>query len=76
MKDLYAAAKSFKSIDVNRNSTFCHSMDKESYKIQCKNFFKDSKNKELFVKLAEESTVDCNNSEKLFTMWLNVEWYD
>ncbi len=73
MKDFIKLAQSYSLIDMNRNHVFCHSIDKEKYKILCENFFHDENVKAKYIKIAEENNVFSNQSENIFLHWLNLE---
>lgn len=73
MKYLTAIKSEYSQLKINKDVDFCHSMDKEGYKILYKNFFADKRNKNLAILIAEETSVSSNQSEKLFLQWLKVE---
>ena len=73
MKDLLKLANSYSLLDMNRNTVFCHSIDKEKYKILCEKFFCDKKLNSKFIEIAEENIVFSNQSEEIFLHWLNLE---
>ena len=60
-------------IRFHKKSDFCHSIDKESYRIQCKTFFSKQSNSKLSIALAEESNMLCEDCENDFLLWLNRE---
>ena len=71
MNELDAIKTEFdKEIYFHKKSDFCHTMDKESYKIKCKTFFSNTSNKNMETALAEEANIFCNESEKEFLLWL------
>ena len=73
MKDLNKLANSYSLLDMNIISGFCHSIDKEKYRILCENFFCDKKVNSKFIEIAEENIVFSNQSEEIFLYWLNLE---
>ena len=73
MKDFKKLLQCYSLIDMNRNHVFCHSIDKEKYKISCENFFHDENVKSSYIQIAQESAVSSNESENIFLHWLNWE---
>ena len=73
MKGFIELAKAYSLLDMNKNHIFCHSIDKEKYKILCEKFFYDEKVKSKYIEIAEENIVFSNQSEELFLHWLNLE---
>lgn len=73
MKDFIELAKSYSLLDMNRKPVFCHSIDKEKYKILCEDFFHDDYVKCKYIEIAEENIVFSNQSEEAFLHWLNLE---
>ena len=74
MKDLKAIQNEYDlHFALHKKTLNCHSINVESYKILCKEFFSVSSNKKEFIKLAEEANISCNLAEKEFILWLNRE---
>ena len=73
MKDFIKLAKAYSMCDINRNFSFCHSIDKEKYKNLCEKFFHNEKIKSKFIEIAEENIVFSNHREEIFLYWLNLE---
>ena len=76
MKDILNVIKEYQKLDFNNKYNYLHSIDIESYKTQCKNFFAKKSNRDYFLEIANENIFIDNESEKTFVEWLNVEWYD
>lgn len=73
MKRINAIKCEFDKINFHKKLNFCHSIDKESYRILCEEFFLSQKNIDLETELAEKTNILCNESEKEFLCWLNLE---
>ncbi len=76
MKDIQKAINEYQKLDFNKKINIVHSIDIDSYKILCKKFFTEKYNRVNFLRFANENLLFDNESEKKFTRWLNVEWYD
>ena len=77
MNDLKAIKLEFDKVLTEHNLTkFCHSIDKERYKIYCRDFFLDVKSKKLFLTISGEADFANIESESVYLNWLNREWYD
>lgn len=74
MKELKAIKDEFnKSYDINKNLDFCHSIDKERYKIQCRDFFFQTSNVDFFLNVCNEANYANFESENAYVEWLNME---
>ncbi|HAJ77858.1 MAG TPA: hypothetical protein DCO89_02175 [Clostridiales bacterium] len=73
MKDLKSLKNAYSLVNTHKDCHFCHSIDKEGYKILYKNFFADDINKKTAQTLAYESNYLSAESENIFLQWLNLE---
>lgn len=74
MKEFDAIKNEFdKIIDVNKNLNFCHSIDKERYKIECRDFFFQTSNVNFFLNVCNEADYANFESENSYISWLNME---
>ena len=76
MKDKKNVASDFANLKLNKKFKICHSIDIDSYRILCKDFFDKNQNRRLEIDLANEDFEAVNESENLFVGWLKMEWYD